>query len=139
MEEVTFSANTSSTAFPNGIATDVVFTNIEYNGSGGYNPANGQFTAPTAGVYHFDAIVTFDPSSAYNVQMQLRLNAGTYRTAHTRTDPLGSMAQIQISADALMNVGDVMTINIYQTSGGTLTPVSAASAARVFFNGHLVK
>jgi hypothetical protein len=35
--------------------TDLIVDNVVYDDASGYNATTGQFTAPVAGLYHFDA------------------------------------------------------------------------------------
>ena len=136
---VSFSANTSSTLIPAGLTTELIYDNVEYDSSGDFNIGTGQFVANVAGVYHVDAVVTFDASVPYEIQLQILRNGGTHKTVVVYADPLNNVTTAHISADVYVPILNTISIGIFQNSGGSISPSTALGISRVYFTGHLVR
>lgn len=103
-----------------------------------YDPSNGRFTAPVAGVYHFDAHLRMDGHASAGNYMWIALYRNTTlekdMTSQSSTDTFG----IAISADLLLSAGDYVRVYLdpgniagsYDTQSGTMN---------TWFNGHLVQ
>jgi len=131
---VNFAAVQSSTSVGNAVLTNIIFPTVEYNNSGSYNGATGVFTAPVAGVYHFDVGLALTNSGAYDFQIQLLKNGGTFRDSYIKTQ-VGQNGNV-LSADMALTSGQTVQVAVYQTSG-VANPVNA-STTYVFFTGHLI-
>jgi hypothetical protein len=136
---ISFSANTSTTSIPAGTTTALIYDNVEYDNGTNFNVATGQFVSPETGVYHIDAVVTFDASSTHEIQLQILRNGGTHKTVIVYADPTNNYTTAHISADVYLPVLNNVSIGIYQNSGGNINPSGTVATSRVYFTGHLVR
>lgn len=81
-----------------------------FNIGGHYNPANGRFTAPVAGVYHFALQCQHYASTASNGFQDIMLNAGYINARYEHTSG-GTWQASGISVDIYMNAGDYVYCN----------------------------
>lgn len=100
------------------------------------NFASNTFTAPSAGVYHFDAGCEF-ATNASGARMVEIVTGGTARIAQTVVGaaPGGVVATtIVASCDAELAASDAVTVRAWQDSGGALNVLTGNS----FFSGHYI-
>jgi C1q domain-containing protein len=136
---VNFGVNSCVMGIPAGTTTGLIFDNVEYDNGGNFNVGTGQFKAPEDGIYHVDAVVSFDVSSNFEIQLQILRNGGTYKRVTVYADPSNSTITAQISADVYLLANNTVSVGIYQNSGGTISPVTGGAVSAVYFNGHLVR
>ncbi|MBS1647680.1 MAG: hypothetical protein JST67_10105 [Bacteroidetes bacterium] len=139
---VYFSYSGSTTSVPNASLTTVTFSGSDYPQSpaGVFNGTT--FTAPVAGLYHFDAIITLQnsiPTPIFDYQLQIMINTGTYKTSWI---PIVSFATAgvhignQISVDMFLASGHTVSVGVWQNSTTSMSPASGNTLN--FFSGHLV-
>ncbi len=106
----------SATAVPTGF-TNITWSTTEFNNGGGY--ASNVFTAPSSGVYHFEAAIVYNPlPSATRIGLYLLVNganyAGTFNYAST------DFTSATVNSTLYLNAGDVVKVATYN-SGAAAT------------------
>lgn len=140
MRAVAFSASSNISGGQN-IAhnTDVVvdFTSTDYNIGADFSVAANTFTAPSNGIYHFDAMVMWESpaSSTGFLAITIRVNNSNYTTVRTPA-VAGRNASNTISIDIDLNVGDQVSVLAFQTTGVTLGLFGSSLVNK--FTGRLV-
>jgi hypothetical protein len=135
----TTTVNASSSA---NIAFDV--EDFDLGPSSGYNPVTNAFTAPVDGVYHFNLGLTVNPQVS-GQSLRLRLYKNTtigLRDMAVETQNLFSPYTMSLSADVLLNAGDVITATIFNFASSSVIisgQSTSSGAPATFFNGHLVR
>jgi hypothetical protein len=124
-------ANTSTTIAAS-TATKITFDAESYDDANAF--ASNGYTAPVAGVYHFDAGVRF-PAAASDAQymwISFYVNGGLVKDVATQT----STAQYgaNISADLKLAAGDIVTVYVYSTPATS----TSTGSFNCWFNGHKI-
>lgn len=110
------------------LATEV----YDYNN----NFASSTYTAPVAGVYHFDGGVTITGNVATGVSFWCSVWVdGVEYIRGPRITP-GNNNGVGVSADVPLTVGQAVTLRAYQDSAGNEATETGTGAT--FFNGHLI-
>lgn len=110
------------------LATEV----YDYNN----NFASSTYTAPVAGVYHFDGGVTITGNVATGVSFWCSVWVdGVEYIRGPRITP-GNNNGVSVSADVPLTVGQAVTLRAYQDSAGNEATETGTGAT--FFNGHLI-
>lgn len=110
------------------LATEV----YDYNN----NFASSTYTAPVAGVYHFDGGVTITGNVATGVSFWCSVWVdGAEYIRGPRITP-GNNNGVGVSADVPLTVGQAVTLRGYQDSAGNEATETGTGAT--FFNGHLI-
>ncbi len=122
------------TPIPNNVNTVVIYGTPTFNDANAYNPATGIFTAPIAGIYHFDASVMWQAVTAGpQYQMRLEVNGvvkrGTYSTFNFAQDFNQS-----ISIDLSLNAGDQVKVTVFHSSAGAKNILGGLTFCT--FSGH---
>lgn len=125
--------------------TVLVFDSETYDYNSNYNPVNGHYTVPTAGVYHFDATVAWDAGSVGVRQIEVRRynSGGTFQEIIAQNvvsagDVGTDFTVNNASGDTLCAANDIIRVHVLQTSGGGLN-VDASASVGCFFNGHCIR
>jgi hypothetical protein len=121
---VAFSATSSAgQSYSAGSYVKVLFPTEEYDESGNFIPgATSEFTAPSAGIYHFDAmIVTFGSSGA---RYDLAIFVNNVQKKNTLDFLPGSYFTLQLSVDLKLAANDRVDLRIFGAAPGQLNPSS---------------
>jgi len=134
--------------------TRVTFDKIAYDIGGNYDVSAYKFTAPVAGIYHFNAKVLWDDSNAGDWDagerrdIYLVKNGGTTTISagdrtdaslYTVTSDLDDKFQMgQISADVKLDTGDFMEVGLYHDSGEAQRTYNQSSELWSSWSGHLI-
>jgi hypothetical protein len=133
---VSFRATSSSTSAI-GVDVPVVFgTQVYDNGGDNYNPATGVFTAPVAGVYHFDANI-HGTTSLTNTLVLAFYNGSTVWGATSVPCVASAVSSIDASTDIALTAGQQIWVITEVGFSGTLTP--DGNDFFTSFTGHLVR
>jgi hypothetical protein len=110
----------------------VTMDSVDYNIGSAYNPANGRFTAPVTGYYHFDAAL------------------GVMASTHVLISLFKNGAEIargtRILGVSSSNIDAAMGTDLYLLAGDYVQPYGIASGTNAiavadpttYFNGHLI-
>ncbi|CAN5371447.1 hypothetical protein BH09BAC3_BH09BAC3_12730 [soil metagenome] len=115
--------------------TQMLFWDDEQYDDGGNNFFSDAFHAPSAGLYHFDAMVTFlNVDKADNVEVMLRVAGIDVHRAYGNTGQDDDDVTVSISTDIKLNGGDIVTIwGVTQNNRSTF-----GSGVRTQFSGRRV-
>lgn len=140
--EVGFEANTSDNVFlPPGIDSTRIYTNVVWNTNGVYNPANGAFTAPSNGLYHFDCaqgVYATPPNGPDGwTYLSLKVNGVSRYVATTRGNPTAGW-NFQGSFTTRLNAGDMVTVGVLHV-GSSYSMQTKPDSDLSYFSGFKVK
>lgn len=135
---ISFSGNYNSPggqAFNPGGYVKVLFNVEEYDDAGNFIPgAASEFTAPAAGNYHFDAVVTMVGSNSQRYDVSIFVN--NVQKKNVLMFMTNGLMSIPISADLKLASGDKVDIRVNATSAPG--QVVGNSPQWVSFNGHKI-
>jgi len=130
--------SSNSQSIPSGVSTQVNWTE-NYDDAGAFT--GDAFTAPSGGVYHFDAnlmgSVSNTASPNYFHEITLKKNGNSVLTTYgSGLQNAQTQLSFQLSADLKLNAGDVITVWVRQFS--TFNMVLLPSYEYCLFTGHRV-
>lgn len=137
--------NTQTLYSPNPLIPNyvsVVFETAEYDLANAYNGTTSTFTVPTAGIYHFDYVISIYVPNANNygtVEIGMNVN-NVYKAWTGRTTALSSYIgffTITGSTDINLNAGDTVTVRLTNNTSGQILYSNIYGAN--MFSGHLVR
>jgi hypothetical protein len=123
---------------PDATIADVVFDRVAYDDGSGYDPLTGIYTAPSAGVYHFDASVIWDAfavASSANIMLEVD---GLVVAASTSPVSTTSAFNGQLNIDLPLQAGSTVKVQVVQYTLGTETLCSTCDAVFSHFSGHKI-
>lgn len=98
--------------------------------------ASSAFTAPLAGIYHFDGVFTISGAVSTGVDMQAYVYVDGTVNSHGPRFTAGSDFAAGVSTDIQLTAGQVVTFRAFQNSAGG--EATDAAAARTWFAGHFI-
>jgi hypothetical protein len=104
-----------------GAGTQLVYDQIIYNDGNDYNSATGKFTAPAAGVYHFDGRIMWASGTTTTAATTLSIIINGSAGGGGYVAPIYSnqYSTLTMSTDLRLNANDVVTLVVNQNSGAT--------------------
>ncbi len=129
-----FAANRTTTlSVPPSTFTDVLFT-IQSADDGGdnYDPTTGEFTAPSVGMYRFEASVYWNAGIAGFENIYFYVNGAT-RRFHSIVSTNTSAHTLPFTASFKLSAGDIVKVVAYHTNA-TAVGISA-NANGTYFTG----
>ena len=94
----------------------IPFELARLNEGGAFNLTSGIFTAPSAGIYHFDFSALKDPS-ANSLSIYLQVNGANIGYAFTSSSATGLDSQDVVSLSASLRLAKGNTVNLYLLGG----------------------
>lgn len=130
------------------IATSTLTTLTAYTESfddgNNFDPVAGEFTAPSAGMYHFDLKITFNSSpSVTNVNISSRVHVngaaapGAVYSGRLNTNGTYPDA-IMLSTNCKLNAGDKVTAVVFHNTGANHDIIGSGSTGSTYFSGFKV-
>jgi|GEM_PF-5665276 len=112
----------------------VQFNTEEYDEANNFIPgATSEFTAPSAGIYHFDAVVTFTGTST---RYDVAFFVNGIQKKNTLWHMTSGLLSIPVNGDLKLNAGDKVDVRIY--GSGAPGVILAGSGPWINFSGHKV-
>jgi hypothetical protein len=115
--------------------TDIIFTATDYVDGSGFNTSTGEYTAPVAGVYHFDANVLLNGTASAVMPTAIYFYVNGLFNVASRFFSETTIFSLNISKDIKLSPGDVVKVRVYCNQA---TSVSAQTNHMTFFTGHKV-
>ncbi|MCF2502656.1 complement C1q domain-containing protein [Dyadobacter sp. CY107] len=120
---------------------DVTFDNVAYNLGGSYNGQSNNFSVPSNGIYHFDAMVEWihpDPDLIFSPTLQLVRVRGNQLTpiAQDYKYQAASKHTSVITVDCELQQGDIVFVRGMSGTNGIELETSNSTA---HFNGRLLQ
>jgi len=115
--------------------TEIEFNSENYDHGDGFNPITGHYTAPSAGVYHFDASVRLSGTATVGQTTVIVFVVNGSQKRMKRMLSETEAYSIDISSDLKLNAGDQVNVEIYCQ---TETSAMYINNICTFFSGHKV-
>lgn len=123
-----------ATTLADGASTDIAFATEEYDYNNNF--ASSTYTAPIAGIYHFDACFTYATAIASGVIANCRImKNGSLAFTGISSVPVTNGAY-SVSGDLLLAQGDTIKAAGYHNSADAEDV--ATGSTQTWFSGHLV-
>jgi hypothetical protein len=112
-----------------------------FDNGNNFDAATGTFTAPSAGIYHFNATVYWaQPLANTMIWTQVYLNGGSVPGAMSSTFlPAGTGTfTSEHSVNLTLSQGTTVQLRVYQTSGNTLQALGGTNPLTTIFGGYKI-
>ncbi len=129
-------------SIPNNTATQLTGFSPFFDDGPNFNLATGQFTAPSPGVYHFDANVNWYPSTGTTPSnISFLKNNTIFDGSQANTLTLSSASyggSIAHSINVKLVAGDIIRLQVFQVSGSPLGLFGTSGSTASTFSGFKV-
>lgn len=124
-----------ATTLVDAASTKVLFATEDYDYNNNF--ASSTYTAPVAGVYHFDAGITMTPSATpVEAAAALYVNGSQIIGGQSSLPATVVNTTYNLATDILLAAGNTVEIYFYQNTAGNETSVTGDS--KTWMSGHLV-
>jgi hypothetical protein len=118
--------NSANQTIPSGSATQLSFNTIDFDDAVAFNTTNGTYTAPSAGVYQFNATVVWNLFSSGSSYTTLELYKGATLIRQCIQPANTNYNSVNMSVTVKLNAGDQITLRAYQNTGVGQTTLGGA-------------
>ena len=129
-------------SIPNNTATQVTGFSPFFDDGSNFNLVTGEFTAPSPGVYHFDANVNWYPSNGTTVSnISYLKNNAIFDGCQVNTLTPASASyggSVAHSINIKLIAGDIIRLQVFQVSGSPLGLVGTFASTASSFSGFKV-
>lgn len=133
------SSNTGNVDYTSAAASDFVFNSESYDIGGNYNTSNGKFTAPIAGIYHFNANMYGTGFGSGVTWASVYIFVNGVQTTRTINDPEGgAYAFPQITDNLQLTAGQEVTIRLGVSGDSTVNVSGSGDGSITNFSGFLI-
>lgn len=113
--------NAASYSIPSGLVTQALFGAKDYDLDNSFNTSSNSFTVQQPGVYHFGGTIFWNTSGTTTSLTASIMVNGVMRRRFYADVNSGSFYQQHIDADIYLSSSDVVTLEIFQNSGFSMT------------------
>lgn len=115
--------STATGSIANATFTDIIFKTTDYDENGEMNLATSEFTCTSKGMYVVDAMVSLESTSgSYRYILVAAINGNQDRRLEDKYSVGGGVAEyINGSSVIKLDVGDIVTVQLYHAVGSTRT------------------
>ena len=118
-----------------GVVVTVTWDTEDFDIGGDFNLTNNRYEAPVNGIYHFDALLSWDTGTAANhLELQIKINKGL-KVQGSVVAPTAT-ARTNAGVTLKLNAGDTVTVDAHQNTGAGRDMQSGSH--HTYFSGHLV-
>lgn len=135
---VAFSAYSFALSIPNNSLTTVSgYGSMMSNKGGAFNPTTGQFVVPVSGTYRFSGMCQWVGNATNTRELHIYQNATDRAFDIFATSPNAASFSQTVTTILDCVAGDVITMRVYQNSGGALN-ISGGNPNGTIFSGELL-
>ena len=131
----------SNQTVTSGVTAQVTFEHEAFDIGSNYDTSTSRFTAPIAGIYHFNAVVraVANNGTMDYVSMKLYKNGSLYADMFQMQTASNQMGNSHIGGSATVQLVATDYVSIHASISGTSPVVHAhATGQRTWFSGHLI-
>jgi len=131
----------SNQTVTSGVTALVTFEHEAFDIGSDYDTSTSRFTAPIAGIYHFNAVVraVANNGTMDYVAMKLYKNGSLYADMFQMQTASNQMGNSHIGGSATVQLAATDYVSIHASISGTSPVVhSHATGQRTWFSGHLI-
>jgi hypothetical protein len=117
----------------------IVFDTVDFDTGSNYSASTGKFTAPVAGFYHFDSVISIDPDATTHYWAASLAKNGTIFARGVMISPNNTNAQApSISHTMQLAANDYVGVIMESNAGGSTILNVGATPRLTWFSGFLM-